>query len=320
MAHTGSGSSPAAAPGKTLIELVIAVAGALLGTWIVGALDQSPEMRLLGAVLGALVPPMLSELLPKTRTRPLVAVGVAVGAILLTYTTLTAADFVTKSSPTFPLPRGLPSPAGTSTESRGGLAIEVSPTSLECNTSGCAEPVTVQNLGDRPLKIYDIEVDGNDPGNFIPDPEQKCANRTLRPNEYCSFEVTYSPPAEGKAKAARLVINQNLPGDPTFVSLSGEGGPADGPGRPQILGLSATKPNCSSTGKRSVTFTYEVVDATAYELVVDGQQTVAKGALSKNPTSLSLAFPCDGTKHTYSMTVSGDEGWRSMPREVVVPS
>ena len=183
MAEAGSSAAPTAAPGKTFIELVIGVAGSLLGTWIAGALNQSPELCLAGAVLGALVPPLLSELLPKSKTRPLVALGVAIGAILLTYTTLTATDFVTKSSPTFPLPRGVPSPAGTITDRRGGLEIEVSPTSLECNIGGCAEPVTIQNVGDRPLEVRVIEVDGSDAADFTADPEQKCANRTLRPNE-----------------------------------------------------------------------------------------------------------------------------------------
>jgi hypothetical protein len=100
----------ASPPAKRFVEITISTAGSLLGTWIAGAFEGGPSLRLGGAILGALVPALLSEVLPKTKTRPAAALVVALIATLLTYFTLTAADFARESSSTFPLPPGVSSP------------------------------------------------------------------------------------------------------------------------------------------------------------------------------------------------------------------
>ena len=226
--------TPTKAPPRrnTIIEIVIAVGGSLLGTWLTDQLDGSPSLKLTGAVLGALTPALLAEILPKRRARPAVALGIAAVAVALTYIGVTAADFATQSPPTFPQVPGAPSPSGTTTDTRGGLKIAVSPARLSCDTNGCRERVTVHNAGDRPLRVGDIEVDGRDAAAFTADPDAECRNHTLPGNgDDCAFTVVVSPSAAAGAVEARLVIHQNLPGDPTFVPISGEGtgGPVPDP-------------------------------------------------------------------------------------------
>src|SRR3954471_18695652 len=95
--------TPAASPTRvsqartTTVSLLVSVAGSLLGTWVTGQLDSSPEVQLAGAVLGALVPAVLGELLKSGKTRLAVGLTVAVVAIALTYVSLTAAAYVTES-------------------------------------------------------------------------------------------------------------------------------------------------------------------------------------------------------------------------------
>src|SRR5690349_13956026 len=221
---TSTTPTKASARRNTFIEIVIAVGGSLLGTWLTDQLDGSPSLKLTGAVLGALTPALLAEILPKRRARPAVALGVAAVAVALTYIGVTAADFATQSPATFPQVPGAPSPSGTTTDTRGGLKIAVSPARLSCDTNGCAERVTVRNAGDRPLRVRDIEVDGRDAAAFTADPDSECRNHTLPGNgDDCAFTVVFSPGAPTGAPEARLVIHQNLPGDPTFVPISGEG-------------------------------------------------------------------------------------------------
>ena len=177
---------------------------------------------------------------------------------------MTAADFATQSPATFPQVPGAPSPSGTTTYTRGGLKIAVSPARLSCDTNGCAERVTVRNAGDRPLRISDIEVDGRDAAAFTADPDSECRNHTLPGNgDDCAFTVVFSPRAPTGALEARLVIHQNLPGDPTFVPISGEGAgdlgdggrggdPTDDPPRPEPgLNLTLSADNVECVHQRS---------------------------------------------------------------------
>jgi len=107
----------------------------------------------------------------------------------------------------------------------------VSPGTLSCDGSGCAERVTVFNDGDRPLRIGDIEVDGRDAAAFTADPDDECRGRTLPGNgDECAFTVGFTASTVTGAVEARLVIHQNLPGDPTFVPIVGEGTGSSGGG------------------------------------------------------------------------------------------
>jgi hypothetical protein len=197
-------------------------------------LDGSPELKLVGAVLGALLPAVLGELF-KDRTKPGVALLVALAAIALTYISLTAAAYVTEKPAVFPLPPGAPSPTGTVTDGDGGLAIEITPARLECSAEGCGEQVTITNAGDLPLQIDDIVVEGDGAASFHP--VGACANQTLpESGDSCSFDVEYTPPTDGGTTMARLVIHQNLPLYPSYVPLVGADGELGGCLVPNVTG------------------------------------------------------------------------------------
>jgi len=207
------------------VALLVSVAGSLLGTWVAGQFVSSPVVQSVGAVLGALVPVVLAEVLSSTTTPPVVALAIAVVAIALTYVSFTAAAYVTESSPTFPLPPGVPHPRGTVTDKDGELAIEVTPASLDCTADGCDEQVRIENAGTLPLRVDAIEVEGPDAASFDADPDGACAHSTLQEaGDACSFDVLFTPSGEGGIATATLVIHQNLPKVPTYVPLSGENG------------------------------------------------------------------------------------------------
>ncbi len=213
-------------PGAAIawVGMVVSVAGSLLGTWVTGQLDGSPTQKLAGAVLGAVVPALLTEALSKGRTRPAVALVVAVLAIALTYVTLTGSSYATQTPSEFPLPPGVDSPTGAEKEVRDGVGIEHTPTYLECTAHGCSEPVRVSNAGTVPLEVTDIEVEGPDAASFRADPDGACAHHTLpQPGDECSFDVVYTPSGHAEREAATVVVHQNLPGDATRIPVSGEG-------------------------------------------------------------------------------------------------
>jgi hypothetical protein len=211
------------------------VAGTLLGTWVAGQLDvpldSGPSVQLAGAVLGALVPAVLGELLPSAEKRPAIALAIALVAVALTYISLTTAAYVTESPSRFPLPPGAPSPTGEIKETDGQLAIKVTPARLECSAHGCGEPVRVENAGDLPLRLDAIEVDGINAASFEPDPKGTCSHQILQESgDSCSFDVLFTPSGNGGTATARLVINQNLPDVPTYVPLSGDSDSGSGSG------------------------------------------------------------------------------------------
>src|SRR4051812_17835525 len=96
-------TTPAASPSRVssglaaTTRILVSVAGSLLGTWVTGQLDSSPEVQLAGAVLGALVPAALGELVKSGKAQPAVALAVALVAIALTYGSFTATAYVTES-------------------------------------------------------------------------------------------------------------------------------------------------------------------------------------------------------------------------------
>lgn len=130
------------------VSLLDSVAGSLLGTSVTGQLDSSPEVQSGGAVLGALVPAVLGELLKRGKTRLTVALAVALVATALTYVSLTAAAYVTQSPSRSPLSPGAPSPTGAIMDVNGRLAIKITPAKLDCSADGCSEQVRVETAGD----------------------------------------------------------------------------------------------------------------------------------------------------------------------------
>ncbi|WP_188189004.1 hypothetical protein [Nonomuraea sp. SYSU D8015] len=100
--------------------------------------------------------------------------------------------------------------------------IAVTPKSLElCAGESCAKEVHILSTGTATLKIDDIEFEGDSPGDFRHD--DACANQALQAEDECTLKVWFEPAVAGAGSTAVLVIHQNLPGKPTYVSLTGVG-------------------------------------------------------------------------------------------------
>ena len=87
---------------------------------------------------------------------------------------------------------------------------------LACPGEGCTRAVTIRSTGTAPLRIYSF-VMLDDP-NFTFN--GSCVNQNLDPGESCTFSVGYQGPHDDSVYSARLVIHQNLPDGPTYISLS----------------------------------------------------------------------------------------------------
>jgi hypothetical protein len=247
----------------TTVPMVLAVVASVCGTLVTGAFEASPGMRLFGAALGAAIPPLVAVAGPFAGLRAATGVLVTAGALFVTYSGFTVADYATnQEQSTFPLPPRLPptSPtptpsvttptpsntAGTAVTCEGELCISVTPMVLHCSMAGCDNDVTVRSTGSVPLRITMIEFDGPAAGSFSQDGD--CENRELQENEECSVTVQFTP---GEARDARLVIHQNLQGPPTIVALEGEidpSKPAETCEGELCLTVTPTVLHCSSEG------------------------------------------------------------------------
>ncbi|MFP3961179.1 hypothetical protein SMC26_02520 [Actinomadura fulvescens] len=87
---------------------------------------------------------------------------------------------------------------------------------LVCPGDACTQAVTLRNTGTAPLKLYNFVM--LDDANFYAD--KTCANYELKPGHSCTFRLSYRGPVENHVYTARLVIHQNLPGDPTYIALT----------------------------------------------------------------------------------------------------
>jgi len=67
--------------------------------------------------------------------------------------------------------------------------------------------------------VDEIEIDGS--GAINSGFARNCANRTYEPGAVCAFEVVLVDGSPGEETEARLVIHQDLPGNPSYVDLVG---------------------------------------------------------------------------------------------------
>jgi hypothetical protein len=220
----------------TLLSVVSAVAVVAVSD----ALGASPAMKLVGAALGAAIPPAIGVASTHWRLRLTAGLAVIGVALVFTYGGFTIFDYATKQqSATFPQLPGLPktspqsdtssqpstSPSPSRPPSRstqtcdGDLCITVDPQTLDCTQGSCDGPVTIQNSGSGTLRINSIGVDGADANDFQPNGD--CQDHDMPADSRCAFTVSFSPAGSNATENARLVINQNLRGPASFVTLVG---------------------------------------------------------------------------------------------------
>ncbi len=91
------------------------------------------------------------------------------------------------------------------------------------NTVGAAKTVTVTNGGSQPLvigKVLTADTDGTSHDDFLISGDT-CAESTLAIGASCTVDVRFSPAAADKTSVAQLVVNSNVPGGTSTVSLTG---------------------------------------------------------------------------------------------------
>ncbi|GAB3308671.1 hypothetical protein GCM10027451_17910 [Geodermatophilus aquaeductus] len=277
---------------QVVVGLLLSVAGSLLGTWVGKSVYGSPELNLLAAILGALVPAMLPQVLPKGRSRPLIVVVVVVVAVLVTYTTVTTANFAESSAATFPIPPGVSAPDA------GAPGIEVTPDPVVCAGVGSCGLVIIRSTGSEALRVDAIEF--ADPGEERFSFDDRCADQTLVPAAECSFEVMLTAADPEGAGVAELLINQNLPGGPTSVTLRGEV-PA-GPGivvTPNPV-VCAGLGSCGSVTIRSTGF--EALRVDAIEFADPGEERFSFDDRCANQTLAPAATSAPAAECSFEVT------------------
>jgi hypothetical protein len=155
--------------------------------------------------------------------------------------TLKIADNATGSPQTVPL-TGTGTAAGTPTAS-------LNPTSLTfggevINTTSTALPVTVTNTGGANLVLgpTPLALSGANPGDFAIASGATCtAGLSIAPKGTCVASISFAPTATGTLSAT-LEINDNAPGSPQMVPLTGTG-----TNSPVTIGLAPGSPSTVST-------------------------------------------------------------------------
>lgn len=122
-------------------------------------------------------------------------------------------------------------------------------------TASSPMTVTLANRGQAPLNISSISITGANASDFgSPGLDQECPN-TLSVNATCTIDLTFTPSAAGN-RTASLTINDNAPGSPQSVALSGIG-VTPGPGASvSVTSLSYGNQNVNtSSAAQTVTLT-----------------------------------------------------------------
>ncbi|MGO9271557.1 MAG: choice-of-anchor D domain-containing protein [Terriglobia bacterium] len=87
-------------------------------------------------------------------------------------------------------------------------------------TSSTAQGVTLTNAGTGYMNIYQVAIDGANPGDFSI--TTNTCDGSLAPSNNCHFTVTFTPTATGPRSAA-LQISTNAGGPPATATLTGSG-------------------------------------------------------------------------------------------------
>ena len=123
-------------------------------------------------------------------------------------------------------------------------------------TSGAAQPITVTNSSSGPfagaLAVSSVTKGGANPGDFDVTADS-CIGASTAPATACKIQLAFAPVegatcgANGGARSATLVINDNAPGSPHTVALSGtasdfciDAAPGQGVSEPITAGQTAT--------------------------------------------------------------------------------
>lgn len=232
---------------KSVVRLLAAVIGSVAGTLVTSALNTSPDVALLGAALGAAIPPLVAVVGPFTHLRLGAGVLVAGLALLLTYSGFTFTDKAAgRPTTTFPVPgdgaarrtapAASPSAPPTSTAKgscEGDLCINWAPRRLICSHDSCEADVTVWSEGSKPLRVTSLEFIGDAADRLSQEGTCDGDGRSLEQGQPpCVINIRVEP---GDPGTAQLVIHQNLKGPASLVDIEIETKDTSGSNPPDEL-------------------------------------------------------------------------------------
>ena len=298
----------------------MSVVGALAGTMVAYALSKSAgdsptsrataeQLTLLGAALGAAIPPMIAVAGSYFRLRLMAGIAIAVGALVVTYAGIVIPQTALGKEPIFPVPTAFAPSHDTQPieECEQSLCITVTPEKLHCSAEACDSAVVVENSGKDLLRVREIEIKDDESHRFSRD--AGCERRNLSAGKSCSIVISVGP---GPDERATLVIHQNLKGPATVVDL--EADPGSVTGADLVL---ASVPECEADAD-TLTVHFEVqvsgVEAkqTRVRLASDtgiaGSRNIPLGDSSKL-SSISVDLDPDdyGTSHALTLSVDSED-------------
>jgi hypothetical protein len=194
---------------RPVVPTLLAVVGSVAGALVSKALDSSQSLALLGAGLGAAIPPLVAVKGRRSHLRLAGGVLIAALALVFTYAGFTVSEkALGKADTTFPVPgSGLAAKttsAGATCE--GQLCIRWPPRDLDCSSDLCEPDVTVRSEGDKELRVTGLLFTGQAKSRYSPG--RTCNGARLQKGEECSITVHVD---QGKAAGpAQLRIQQNL--------------------------------------------------------------------------------------------------------------
>ena len=185
-----------------------------------GVADQCaqrvPAVRLIGTILGAAVPQLITQVGPGHRLRAGMAISVTTLALFAAYGGFTLFAFASDRESVVPLPSIVPQPGdgGGNGSGHAGSGIAVDPDSVDCGDQQvvdellACEDVTVTSTGIEPLEIWSVTFEPT--GSF--GQSQTCVEESPLPTgETCTVHVLFRPLGEPGPRAARMSINGNAP-------------------------------------------------------------------------------------------------------------
>ena len=218
-----SNDTPSQNATKALVLSIFAATG---GALVATAADAPSGIRLLFLVLGAAIPPLVMHVGPWQGPRTFAALALVGVALFVAYGGFAIFAFAGHRPSALPLPPALPDPSDGETTTThtiptpSGPDIDVTPhDTLHCGSKGCDDSVTITSTGDEVLEIRNIEFDPPT-GEFTQD--QKCEWHELEKDEQCQVGVTFVPSGSAGTHRAKMVIHQNLPSPPSYVTLEGK--------------------------------------------------------------------------------------------------
>jgi len=142
--------------------------------------------------------------------------------------------------------------------------------------------VTVISVGDAPLRIFNVRLEGSPVFRAVP---EDCRNKSFAPKQSCTVRVLFAPKAAGSHRATML-IESDAADSPHRVEISGR---VNAPVRRPKLSVSPTSHDFGSVaaGDKSKALTLRLRNADAAALRV-GEITI----VGDNPADFKLDWGC----------------------------